>query len=88
MNMTMTARQTKGLAAGLAVALTLTVMGGQLSLAEHYAQSGAASYPTGYSQAQRTRLASRTICPSNEQPTARTLPARSDVTNAHANKSA
>lgn len=56
-------RQTQLVAGMTAAAVTLLSVGGQLSLADHYAQSGAAMNPTNYAALPRVQMAARTTCP-------------------------
>jgi hypothetical protein len=57
-----TSRQTQWIAGMVAALATLLTMGGSLTLAEHYAQTGASQDASGYYAAVQTR---RIGCPDN-----------------------
>ncbi len=58
-------KPTQWLAGMAAIVATLLTFGGPLALAEHYARTGAALNPAGYSVAQ---VATRSNCPTLEKP--------------------
>ena len=61
-------KSTQWLAGMAAIAATLLTVGGSLTLAEHYAQTGAAGNPDGYAATQMTHMATRGNCPADDKP--------------------
>lgn len=61
-------KSTQWLAGMAAIAATLLTVGGSLTLAEHYAQTGAAGNPDGYAATRMTHMATRSNCPADDKP--------------------
>ena len=64
-------KSTQWIAGMAAITATLLTVGGPLTLAEHYAQAGAAGNPDGYAatrMTQMTHMATRGNCPADDKP--------------------
>ena len=80
--------KTRAIAGSLAVTVTLLSFGGQLSLVEHYVQSGPAISAAEYAAWQADRMTRRTTCANTEQSGGRNVPVRLGAVAAAVNEKA
>lgn len=81
-------RQTQLVAGVSAVLATLVSFGGQLSLADHYAQSGLAAYAADDAVRRQMRMAARATCPNPDQSGPRQTSPRKAAPNARSSRTA